>query len=626
MAKIKDIRKWGLAPGSSNESGSNPFLPILKRMLSSIGVGFKDPCCPEQKTCQDPCGYIQTLSTDDMSTVSITGLDGAPGNTIDLGALVDYSETVTSLVAPYFKPDADGRPNILVTGFMNEDHELQEVEVDLGNLLPDLMIKEGNYEPATNVVTLTTYDGTKITFTINELTGISNTLTKPNKQVIGTFHDEDEQNTDFYETVTSASLAGNILTIVNEDGSQAPIDFSDITPGCCIASAAYVDTTGVLTLTKVNGSTVTAVVSPKYTYALDAATDELVITSPDGSVAKVDLSGLSPDCCISTISDVDPATGNITFTRADGSTFAIKVDGLTTLTVSGSSLTYVDEKGVSNVIDLTNAIKLAETDTVVSGNISNGHSIGIYTNEAGTNFDIQETITSIANLSLNAGNNTLLLDYIKEDGTVQNLSLSLAALAIDAITSISVDTTTAGGPYLVITSDDGTTDMVKLSDVFETINHTLSSSGNTLTSVVGGTTQTAPIVNSIAAIITDNANLQISVNGVSSTSLDLTNAIKAAETNVAVADTNASASKKEIATVTNEDGVVTSIKETVTSFSATPDLTTGTLTLTFVDENGTSNTTAIDICALIKACVPDSTEHQVGYHPTDASVACADAP
>lgn len=549
MAKIiKDIRNWGFPSGQGGENkGFEPFIPVFKRMLKAVGVGYKDPCCADEKnTCQDPCGFIQTLSTDDMSTISITGLDGAPGNTIDLKKLVDYSETVTSLVTPYFKPDADGRPNILVTGFMNEDHVLQEVEVDLGDLLPDLMIQEGAYDELTNVVTLTTYDGTKITFTINELTGISNTLTKPNKQIIGTFHDENEQNTDFYETVTSATLSGNILTIVNEDGSQPAIDFSGITPNCCVASASYADNTGVLTLTKVDGSTVTTVVSPKYTYALDTATDEIVITSPDGSVTKLDLSALTPDCCISTISDVDPATGNVTFTRADGSTVTAKVDTLTTLSFAGTNLSYTDEKGTVNLVDLSGLLAAAITNSL---------------------------------------------------------------------------------------TNDGT---------------------NTLTSNVSGVASSAAIVNNVTSG-TSGSSLNISVNGVAASTLDLTSAVQAAETNTTITNTfigkkiadytnedgtvfqinetvtsatsdNQAASTKVIGSVTNENGVTTTIKETVTSFDAVQDDAAGTITLTFNDENGAPTVKTLDVCALLSACRPTAYVFALGYHSSDASIACADAP
>lgn len=561
MAKIKDIRKWGFPAGAANESTNNPFLPILKRMLKAIGVGYKDPCCPDEEgTCQDPCGYIQTISTDDMSTISISGLNGAPGNTIDLKKLVDYSETVTKITDFSIVNDPEGRPNILSLKYKDEDGVENSFSVDLGELLPDLMIQSGSYDATTNVVTLVTYDGSQITFTINELTGFNvpgqpdTRLTKANKQVIGTFHDENEQNTDIYETVTSASLSGNVLTIINEDGSQAPIDFSNITPNCCIASAGYVDTTGVLTLTRVDGSTITTVVSPKYTYALDAATDELVITSPDGSVVKLDLSGLTPDCCIASVSDVDPATGNITFTRADGSTFTSKVDTLTSLTFDGSgNLIYVDEKGVSNSIDISGLS---------------------------------------ADCCINGGN------YNQSTGEVTFTTLgggSVGPIKTESLTSLSF-----AGTSLSYVDERGTTNSIDLSGLL-------------------GAATTNSLTNPSGANITSN------VNGVAST-LDITNAVKAAETNIAVADTNSAANKKEIATVTNEDGVVTSIKETVTSFSAVADNAAGTLTLTFVDENGVSNSSVIDICALIAACTPASTVHNVGYHPSDASTACNDAP
>lgn len=487
-----------------------------------------------------------------------------------------------------------------------------------------------------------------------------------------------------HESVTGLDvvLTGNVLdvTYVSEEealGVKPPvdvysIDLSSIIPSGAITAATDVNpTTGEITLTKGDGSTFTIKVDELTALAAGSGsnllyTDErgvvntidissliqagesitslsfdgsgnLLFTDESGVVNTIDISGLSADCCIASAS-YNQSTGEVTFTKNDGSLLGpVKTESLTSLSFSGTSLSYIDEKGNTATYDLTTAVKQAESDTVISGNISNGHSIGIYTNEAGNNFDIQETITSIANFSLNAGNNQILLDYVKEDGTVQSEVIDLSTLAIDTIASIAVDTTTPGGPWLVITNSDGSTDSVLLSDVFQTINHTLSSSGNTLTSVVGGTTQTAPIVNSIAATIVSDALLQISVNGITSTSLDLTNAVKAAETNTTVTntvagnpiaqynnedgtsytinetitsatDTNANANKHEIATYTNESGASVSIKETVTSLSATTDPTTGILTLVHVDELGNSNSINIDICALIStACAPATT-------------------
>lgn len=467
-------------------------------------------------------------------------------------------ESITGLV------DLSLTGNVLTLKYKGEDLVEQTYSTDFSSLVPNSSISSGAYDPATNTVTLTKADGSTVSFVINEL--------------------------------TSLTLAGSELTFTDENGTPNKIDLN---PAIKLA-----ETTTVLKTFSLSGNVIT-----------------LVYTDEDGvdQEKTVDLSSLTPGSAISGISDVDPATGEITITKFDGSEFTVKVDALTSLAFNGTTgVTFTDETGTINTVDLKTLVQNAETDTSVSGAITTGHEIGKYVNEAGTNFSIQETITSIANFSLNAGNNTILLDFNKEDGTVQQLSLDLSTLAIDTIASIEVDTTTPGGPWLVITNSNGSEDRVKLSDVFDTINHTLSSSGNTLTSVVGGTTQTADIINSISASITSAANLQLNVNGITSSNLDLTPAIKDAETDTVVQNTVIG---HKIADYTNEAGVVKDINETITTFNAGFDDITYLFTLTYVDENGATTSKVLDLKVLAPLIIKSTVvTNETGFHKDDGTI------
>ena len=225
---------------------------------------------------------------------------------------------------------------------------------------------------------------------------------------------------------------------------------------------------------------------------------------------------------------IDSSTGKIYYWN--GSSY-VEASATPATTVSNSLTgtvlkTTVD--GVDSTIDLASAIAAGETTTSLSGVLSSGNKIGTYTNEDATAVDIKETITSIASFSFNAGTSEITLSYTKEDGTADTKSVNLSTLKLDTIASITVS---SDGLSLVITNTDGSTDTVLLSDVFDSINHTLSSTANVLTSVVGGTTQTANIVNSLALALVSGTTIRMTVNGVDSADFDLASIIQSVSVN-----------------------------------------------------------------------------------------------
>jgi hypothetical protein len=142
--------------------------------------------------------------------------------------------------------------------------------------------------------------------------------------------------------------------------------------------------------------------------------------------------------------------------------FFVEPETLTTLELNGTILTYTDEAGVetditlpsgggstvttantktgSKILDLTiDGVTTAvnETNTTVTGLQATGKVIGTYNNEAGTAFDIRETITS---LSI-AGTT---LTYTNENGVANNIVLPISALGSYVVLNRTANFSTGG--------------------------------------------------------------------------------------------------------------------------------------------------------------------------------------
>jgi hypothetical protein len=279
-------------------------------------------------------------------------------------------------------------------------------------------------------------------------------------------------------------------------------------------------------------------------------------TTVNGVEGSVDLTNAVKAAETTTVlSDVLSEGNKIgTYTNEDGTGVEIK-ETITSLAVSGAVLNFKDENGVINPVDITNAVKTAETVTTLSGALATGNKIGSYTNEDGVVVDINETITSIASFSFNAGTSEITLTYTKEDGTPDTKSVNLSTLKLDSIASITVS---PDGTKLVITNTTGSTDEVLLTDIFDAINHTLSSTANVMTSVVGNITETADIINSLAIAIVSGTKIKLTINGVDSASFDLSSVIKLGETLTSLTSTVVSGGIVKL-DYKDEDGTVNSI-------------------------------------------------------------------
>jgi hypothetical protein len=108
------------------------------------------------------------------------------------------------------------------------------------------------------------------------------------------------------------------------------------------------------------------------------------------------------------------------------------VTSLGTVSITGNtlSISYVDENGATTTRTATIPSDVVTTLTNV---LSTGNRIGTYTNESGTVVNINETITSIGNLSYNSTTGVLTVPYIDEAGVTNNKTVTLPTAGASAL-------------------------------------------------------------------------------------------------------------------------------------------------------------------------------------------------
>ncbi|MXO04531.1 hypothetical protein [Flavobacterium sp. HBTb2-11-1] len=244
---------------------------------------------------------------------------------------------------------------------------------------------------------------------------------------------------------------------------------------------------------------------------------------------------------------------------------------------------------------------------------------------------IVNNATAIGNNSKVATDNSLVLGGIDADAVNVGIGTDAPTNTIHIKPVTGVDPIRAEGLQVSVSGTDNVV-VADASGVFRTIAPSAlipattvsnGSSLNTLTTTVNGVTGTAVnIINSNTTSLT-GATLNTAVNGVASTALDLSPAIKAAETLTTL--TPVVTTGNTIATYTNEAGgtpieakeTITSLKDVVTQitdqFGQVFDL----HTLTYTDETNTPN--PIDLSVLVKgvetltSLVYDGANHSLIY-------------
>lgn len=362
-------------------------------------------------------------------------------------------------------------------------------------------------------------------------------------------------------TVTNAVVGTTLTTTVN--GVEGSVDLTNAVKAAetkTVLSDVLSAGNKIGTYTNEDG---TAVEIKETITSLNVAGSVLTFTDEKGVANEVDITNAVKAAETTTTLTGVRATGNIigTYTNEDGVSVNIR-QSITSIRIQDQTLEFTNENGTLNTVDLLPAIKSGETTTSLSSVLASGNKIGTYTNEDGVAVDIKETITGIAAFSFNAATSEITLTYTKEDGTPDTKVVNLSTLKLDSIASITVS---PDGTKLVITNATGSTDEVLLSDVFDSINHTLSSTANVITSVVGNITETADIINSLAVALVSGTQIKLTINGVDSAPFDMASVIAAGEVDTLQAVTDRGN------VTTNKVIIQNSLQQGASSCSATGD-------------------------------------------------------
>lgn len=192
-----------------------------------------------------------------------------------------------------------------------------------------------------------------------------------------------------------------------------------------------------------------------------------------------------------TTASYDAGTHVITYTNESGTPVALDLNvGSIAYNGTTNTITYTDEEGTATTLPLNN---VTVTNTV-SGNL-----IATITNELGAAVNVNETITSVGNFTLNPGTNVLSFEYTDEAGVVNTPSVDLSTLAVDInVASVTFD---AGTNILTVTETDSTTHPIDLTDLVDTYTLVNNGDGTFQVNDTGGTASGAII--DVCALITD---------------------------------------------------------------------------------------------------------------------------
>ena len=215
---------------------------------------------------------------------------------------------------------------------------------------------------------------------------------------------------------------------------------------------------------------------------------------------------------------------------------------------------FVDASGNSWIVDSNGDAILTGTAVSISNVQALGNKIADIT-IGGVTTSIKETITSISAFSISG--NTITLTYIDEAGATNTKTLDVPS---DVITNIT--NTVTGHKIGTYTNESGVA--VDINETITTITNTADGSATGITNLIG--------------TYTNEDGIEVDIN----------------ENVTQLTELNSAPIKNGIAEFKNEQGVVTTISETVTSVSDFS-ISGNTITLSYVDETGTTNTETLNI-------------------------------
>lgn len=314
--------------------------------------------------------------------------------------------------------------------------------------------------------------------------------------VVATHDDQQGNVVDILETVTGLALNANTLTYTKEDGTTDDIDLAIYLDDTNLARlvSGTLDGAGIATFVRDDATSFTVDFSPLFddtnlariTSAALVGTD-LVLTRDDATTVQADLSTLLDDTNLPFIQSGAVVGTDLILTRNDASTITIDVtsliqapetvttlsdntNGTYTYTSEDATVTNIDANAYDTVGLVDTSIELTKKDgTVDSVDLSpilldtvsvmtssnTGHVIASHDNGQGLVVDVQETVTGL-NLAAN------ILTYTKEDGTTDNIDLSLY---LDDTNLARIISGAVVGTDLILTRDDATTVVIDVTSL-----------------------------------------------------------------------------------------------------------------------------------------------------------------
>jgi len=394
--------------------------------------------------------------------------------------------------------------------------------------------------------------GTTTTVSLTALettTLVNDTLTTGH--IIGTYTNEAGDSVDLIETVTSLIDNGDqTFTYTAEDGSTTTLDTRDLETLTTLTNTIAGNRIG----TYVDEDGNSFEIAETVTTLVDNGDGTLTFAAEDGSATTLDVASLET---LTTVNNV-LANGNriATYVDEDGTGFDI-FETVTSLVDNGDgTFSFVHEDGSATTLDVADL----ETLTTVTNTVL-GSRIATYVDEDGNSFDVNESVTELAD----NGDGTFSLTH--EDGSVTTLDVG------------DLETSDNGDGTFSFVHEDGSTTTLDARDLETLTSVTNTVTGNriaTYTDEDGNTIDVNETITSLA----DNGDGTFSFvhEDGSATTLDVGDL----ETLTTV--TNVVAGNR-IATYVDEDGNAVDVNETITELVDNGD---GTFSLTHEDGSVTT--------------------------------------
>lgn len=302
------------------------------------------------------------------------------------------------------------------------------------------------------------------------------------QRTIAVHDDGDGTTQDIQESVTELQLFNNTnLIYTDENAVEHNLDLTNIPAGISVFSNQNTNAAQRTIATHTSGDNTVFNIRESVTKLLyNSGTNVLSYTDEHGSTVDWTLSGTGGGGGSTSVVDQTVA-GNRIARHQDGAGTAVDInETVTSLSLSGAILTYTDEAG--NDTDLTLPTGGGGGATSSMTNTVAGHRIGTHNNGAGNSVDIDETVTSLSlsgsvltytdengddfDITLPSGGGGAVSSMTQTVSTGNPIAVHSDGQGTDVTIFETVTSISVSGTNLAYTDENGTT-----------TNHTLPSGG-----------------------------------------------------------------------------------------------------------------------------------------------------